>query len=193
MQQKQDQKTPAEQISLRGTFYVLHVLARAHSTCFTVFTRHTFGQEALGWNGLLAFLLIPVYGGLANAPLMFPFWGVWFLALIAQRLRTTWAVLNGWKIHSRFRGHLWLGFLLPFVNSYRAAVVVEMLSVFAAGMFLRRWSEPVGKFMMVGSLSLLIVYVIERWALIMDARRMIDAELEMEVRTEIYRGNFTDF
>jgi hypothetical protein len=190
---KNQQPTPGDQITMQGTFHLLHLLAQGLATCFTVFTRHTFGQEALSWNGLCAFILIPVYAGFAEAPEMFDFWGLWFAAFVIQRLRTVWAVGHGWKVHSRYSGHPWLGLQFPFVKSYRGAVTIESLSLLVGGFLLCRMSEPLGRFMMFGGLSIFMVYAIDRQAIVMETRRMQDAELEMRMRTEIHQGTFNDF
>jgi hypothetical protein len=188
-----DQKGPGFQMSMGDTFNLFYFVARGHATCFTVFTRHTFGQQALGWNGLCAFLLIPLYAGFADAPEMLRFWALWVIALVLQRVRTAWAVVHGRKLHSQYGGHPWLGYLIPFVKSYRAAVAAECAAVFLAGVLLCSVSEAVGMFTAIGFWSLLIVYGVERQALLMEARRIRDAEIEMQARVDVYQGNYDNF
>ncbi len=46
------QQPQGEGITLRGGANLLYLLASGHATCITVFTRHSFGIDALGMNGL---------------------------------------------------------------------------------------------------------------------------------------------
>ncbi len=191
--QNQNHRPPGERITLNGTFHAVHFLARAHAACFTVFTRHTHGAEALGFNGLGAFFLILFYAAFANAPEMFTFFWLWLMAQIIQRVRTSIAIGRGLQLHSQYGGYPWLGYRLQSVKTYRAAVFAEACAVFMTGALLYSISEAVGMFTIVGSLSMLAVYGINRMAITMEVRRMRDAELEMRMRADVFQGKYTDY
>lgn len=191
MQQSQ-QRSAGNGVSQQDAFGLFFIVIKSLATCLCVFTRHTFGSEALGWNGLGALAAILVYGTFAKVPEMFPFLLCWLAALCVQRIRTAWVRGQGHIMHSRDGGYPWLGFLLPSVKRYRTAMLMESAIAFGAGMLLCSVSEGLGHFIMAGAASLLLVYGIERAVLLKEVSQMRDAEIEMRMRTEVYHGHHTD-
>jgi hypothetical protein len=186
--QKQ-QKAPGDMLTPEESFNFLFVVAKCFATSLVVFTRHTFGKEALGINGLGAFILIPLYATFAKVPDMFGFWGIWLCAVVVQRLRTLVVVSRGTVMHSRFGGYLWVGSLFGIVKSYKAAQFIEFIVCLGAGNLLKSVSPGVGSFVMAASGALLIVALIENQALEMKVQRMHDAEIEMQTMADMYRRN----
>src|ERR1700686_4374451 len=112
---------------MRSGVNLLYLLVCGHAACFTVFTRHSFGVETLGINGVAALGLMLVYICFTGSPAMLPFLAIWFVALALQRLTTFVRSRRGWYEHSRYEGYLWLGFLVPFVRRVEGAKFCEML------------------------------------------------------------------
>jgi hypothetical protein len=102
------------------------LVANAHATCVTVFTRSHFGVEALGVPGVAALVLMLAYGCL-RAPEMFVYLGCWLVALIIQRIGTFRLVRQGWRAHSRYAGYPALAMRLPWVTERVAVTLIEPL------------------------------------------------------------------
>jgi hypothetical protein len=167
---------------------VLLLIANAHATCFTVFFRSNFGVEALGFPGLTAFLMMVVYGTL-RAPEMFIYLGAWFIALLAQRMRTLRMVRQGCRVHSRYTGYPALAMKLPGVTERTAVVLVEPLLCLLVGAFLYcTVSQALGGFVMFGVASLLFRYGIEQQITRKRVQTMRDAEIEQRYLAERFRG-----
>lgn len=185
--QGRQQQTPGEQITLPGTFNLLVILLSAHATCLRVFLRYGFGSEALGANGLGAFLLILAYAGFSNSPEMLTYFWLWFAALIAQRCRTGVLAATGRREHSRYNGWPWLTGLVT--RNELAAKAAEGPLCLIIGAILCEWSEQVGYFVMFGMVSLTGLHIIDRIAIEMQIRRMRDAEIEMQWAAEWFRSS----
>ena len=191
---QQDQTRPGDTMSMRDTFNLLHLLAAlARHLPHRIYPAHVRRGGVLGWNGIGALVVILFYGTFARAPEMFGFLLVWLLAVGVQRVRTTWAVRNGRQLHSRYDGHLWVGYAPKFIKKYRHAVLVEFVVCFVAGIILSDSSQGLGKFVLVAAWCVLIAAVIDHMAMKLETRRMRDAELEMRARMEIYQGKNDDF
>lgn len=174
-----------KQFTMNDAFWFLYRLANAHATCFAVFTRDCFGCEALGWNGVFALVmllfLLPIQG-------MIPFFGLWFIAIVVQRIRTLRYRRQGVRVHSMDPGVPWLA--LKFTKSHAVAVtVVEPAIVGAAGAVISLWSDGLGTFVMLGAASLLVRTGIEQLAARMRVQRMIDANIEGTWYGARYRGD----
>ena len=154
MQQQQQQEW-----GHKDSFNLMFVLANASATCLTVFTRHSFGVEALGLNGLLALGMILAVAGFGNSPAMLIFLICWLCALVCQRVKTMKLVRQGAKWHSRYQGWPWVGVI--FTRNERAArCTVEPLLCLAVGFALRcladayHQSLTLPDFIMLGALSI---------------------------------------
>jgi hypothetical protein len=182
------QKSPGEMLTREESFNLFFAIAKCYATCLVVFTRHTFGKEALGFNGLGAFILIPMYATFAKVPEMFDFWVLWLVALFVHRVRTITATVKGIIRHSRDGGQLWLGSLFGLVKSPKGAQFIEFLICLGIGVQLKSVSPGVGSFVIGGSVALLFVALIENQMWSMKVQRMHDAEIEMRALSEMYRG-----
>ncbi|HEY4309149.1 MAG TPA: hypothetical protein VGN12_06825 [Pirellulales bacterium] len=165
---------------IRGGFHWLYLLVSGHATCMTVFTRHSFGVEALGANGLAALGVIFAYLCYSNSPAVFLFGEVWFVALALQRIVTFIRVRFGWRAHSRYEGYPWLGFLVPFVRREDTAKIWEAFVCFPLGSYLCQFDQAVGHFVFLGFFSLLFKTAINSEIRRKRLQNMRDAEIEMQ-------------
>jgi len=183
------QKPPGEQITVRGTFHIVTFLAQSHASCITVFIRHSFGIEALAWNGLGAFVLLLLCAGSSRD--MAAYFGLWFIALLAQRTRSIWLDRQGRRQHSRYSGWPWLA--MNFAKTEGKAKLIEIVLCLAVAIVMGPLSETVSKFLLWGCFSLAFVQFIEWHSITMQVRRMRDAEIEMQQAAERFRGDRRDY
>jgi len=176
-------------LDVRGSVNILYVLVSAHSTCFTVFLRRGFGSEALGFNAILALVLIhfyimcnPTSGGMAQ------FLGLWFLFLILQRIKTFSLWRKGAVIHSRYDGYPWVGMMIPFLKTEERARFAETPICFIIGCLLIDYDSALSAFIAVGGISLAIKNSIDFSIDRRRLRHMRDAEIEQRFMVERYRG-----
>jgi len=184
----QQTRTPGGRMTIQDTTNLTYVALKAFATCFTVFTRHSFGTEALGLSGVLACAGIFIYANVQRSPEMFFYFWVWLLALIMQRARSLRASRHGHRLHSQNRGYPWLGYLLPGVKSYWAAAFVECCAVMACAAVAAPFSKAMAGFFFWGSIAMLFLGRLEHHAITMELRRMRDAEIEMQTRADLYRS-----
>jgi hypothetical protein len=173
---------------------LMKIVVDAHAACLVPFLRTRFGVEGIGISGLLAFVLILLYAELARAPEMIVFFAVWLAALVYQRVQTLRLVWAGWREHSRYTGWPWLAFrLVPGLHRHSTAkLVVEPFVCLAVGWLLREWSDALGRFVMLGGLSILLSTAIDLQAVRMRLRQMQDAELTMRQLARWHRRGGMD-
>jgi len=106
--------------------------------------------------------------------------GIWFVALAVQRAITCARRWTGWFEHSRFEGHLWLGFLVPFVRHVELAKIWEAVFCGVVGLFLWDVDAAMGMFFAVGFFSLLGRAAFDASIKRARLQRMRDAQIEME-------------
>ena len=174
--------------SMRSSMNLLYLLVCGHSACFTVFTRHSFGVEALGINGVAALGLMLGYICFTGSPAMLPFLAIWLVALALQRLTTFVRSRRGWYEHSRYEGYPWLGFMVPFVRRVQVRKVCEMALCLTAGTFLLGVDQGLGQFVFFGFFSLMGKAAIEGQIDQNRVQRMRDAEIEMRQLVDQFNG-----
>jgi hypothetical protein len=169
------------------------LVANAHATCVTVFTRSHFGVEALGVPGVAALVLMLAYGCL-RAPEMFVYLGCWLVALIIQRIGTFRLVRRGWRAHSRYAGYPALAMRLPWVTERVAVTLIEpLLCVLAGAVIFCTVSEAVGEFVMLSFASLLFRQGIEQEITRKRVQKMRDAEIEQRYIADRFREQVDDY
>jgi hypothetical protein len=170
---------------------LLGVLVNGGATTVTPFLRRGFGSEALGLNGILAGLIILLYGGFTNSPEMMTFFWVWLIAVAYQRLYGFRQRANGQVVHSRYAGDPVVG--RRFAKSERVArEVVEPLICVVVGACLWSWSEQVERFVLCASFCLLVCRGIETQVTRNRIQAMQDASLEQKVLSDLINGRRTD-
>ena len=107
-----NQQPQNDKQEMQGAFNLGTFLLNGHATCLTPFIRTDMGKEAISFNGLAAFFIILLYGGLTNSYPMFIFLCVWMLAVLRQRIKQFQNWKNGAVIHSRYNSFSWLAYKL---------------------------------------------------------------------------------
>jgi hypothetical protein len=165
---------------------ILYGLCNIHCTTFTVFLHYGFGSEALGFPGMFALILL--FFCMAGDPRMM-YWLVAFLVtLVIQRLITVSMLRRGCELHSLSNGWPLIAKLLPFVRKRTSLIVIEVLLCFLAGACMMGTSEFIGKYLMLGGVSLFVRTVIEESVARRRVQRMRDAELEQRWLSERFRA-----
>ncbi len=98
------QQTPGEQITVRGSFNFLYLAISGHATCLTPFLHSGFGSQALGVNGIAALVVILLYAGYSGSVAMVNFLYVWLFMMLLQRIKTGKLLREGCVVHSRYDG-----------------------------------------------------------------------------------------
>jgi hypothetical protein len=178
-------------INARNGMNLLVLLANAHATTLTVFMRQGFGSEALGISGICAALMILLYAGFSNSPEMITYLWVWVAAVAYQRIYGIKQRQKGQVVHSRYAG--WPQAAMRFTKSEKIArEVVEPLICVAAGAAMYTWSEPVGRFILAGPVSLLITRVIEMQITKNRLSAMQDAAIEQRYLADLFSHRRND-
>jgi hypothetical protein len=177
---------------MRGVVNLLYVIVSGHATCVTLFVRRNFGREALGRNGVVAFLILFIYMAAYPRHLMLrQFTFYWLAMLFLQRLKTMYLVSRGLSHHSRYDGYPYLGFLFPLVKGHRGASLVECVVIMGCGIWLSSLDAPLGQLIIVSAVCLLIRTAIDESIVRRRLQAMRDAEIEQGVLLERYRrGDF---
>jgi hypothetical protein len=163
---------------------LLYFLCNVHCTTFTVFLHYGFGSEALGFPGLFALILI--FFSMAGDPLMVYWLLAFFVALVIQRIITFTLLGRGYELHSMNSGRPLLSKLLFMTVNH--ALVFEGICIFILGAVVADQSPFIGKFLMLGFVSLFIRSAIEESIYKRRLRKMKDAELEQRWLSEQFRG-----
>jgi hypothetical protein len=170
---------------------LLGLMANGGATTVTPFLRRGFGREALGLNGILAGLIILLYGGFTNSPETVTFFWVWLTAVAYQRLYGFRQRANGQVVHSRYAGDPVVG--RRFTKSERVArEVVEPLICVVVGACLWSWSEQVGRFVLCASFCLLVCRGIETQVTRNRVQAMRDAAIEQKYVSDLFNGRRDD-
>jgi hypothetical protein len=170
------QQTPNEQMTVRGSFNFLYLAINGHATCFTPFLHYGFGSEALGVNGIAGLVVILLYIAFSGSPAMVTFLYVWLFMMLMQRIKTTMMRREGYVIHSRYDGFPFLAKKL--VKSERAARGLEPFICAIAGILLMPYDEALGQFVLFGVVSLIARIAIQERIDNVAVQRMRDAEIE---------------
>src|ERR1700731_68668 len=180
-----------EPFNKRQALALAALTVKGHATTVSVFLRRGFGSEALGANGVAAGIIILVYGGLTNAPEMITFLWVWLAAVIFQRIYSFGQRRNGDVVHSRYSG--WPEVGMRFTKSERLArELIEPLVCIVVGAVVWPLSGPLGRFILLGSVSLLISLGLDQQAMRNRMRAMRDAEIEQRYLSDVFNGRRDD-
>jgi hypothetical protein len=166
--------------------------ANGYATTVTPFLRRGMGSEALGVNGVVALLIIIGYAGVTNSPEMISFLLAWVGALIFQRAYGFNQRRKGQICHSRYAGDAVVG--RRFAKSERVArEVVEPLICGFVGVCLWPWSEPVGRFVLCASFSLLVSRGLDTQVTRNRLQKMHDAQIEQRYLSDLFNGRRDEF
>lgn len=179
---------PGDRLTMVSCFNAANFLSQAHALAFTVFLRTDFGREGIGIHGLVTILLILGYGSFAQCYAMLPFFCLWFLAVICQRVRQFANWKRGVVIHSYYNGTPWLSSrLFPRLSELNAKGVDAFLCL-AIGGAIAQVDKPFGLFIMLGFVSILFTEAVMVEATKCRMQAMRDAEIEQRYYAEKYRS-----
>lgn len=171
---------------------MLYFLVNVHATLITPFLRSGFGNNALGFPGLFALVLLLLCMGKEPKMLLWLF--AWLVAVIVQRLETFRLLRKGVAIHSYYSGYPSVAMRCPFVRKEKTAfLLIEPMTCAVLGALLCQYSEFMGAFLMAGFLSLPIRAAIEHEVYRKRVERMRDAEIEQRWLADRFRGRVDDF
>lgn len=170
------QQTPSEQMTVRGSFNFLYLAINGHATCFTPFFRYGFGSEALGVNGVAGLVVILLYSAFSGSPAMVNFLYVWLFMMLMQRIKTTMMRREGCVIHSRYDGFPFLSKKL--IKNERMARGLEPFICALTGILLMPYDEALGQFVLFGLVSLIAKIAIQDRIDNVAVQRMRDAEID---------------
>lgn len=178
-------------LSHKDGFNLLYVLAKGHSMCFLPFLRKNFGSEALGRPGAIAIVIMVLVGSLGQIPDMWPFLGLWFLAMLCQRASSERAKRQGVIRHSRYAGDLDTKLV---TNPATVKLVAEPLVCILAGVCVEAagLSHGLAVFIGAGAFSLALVAIIDRQLDHKRVQAMRDAAIEQSYLAARFRGEIDE-
>jgi hypothetical protein len=184
---QQQQPQLVDKITPAQAFNVFYLCLAGYAACFWPFTRVNFGVNAFQISGLAAMAVMYLYAAFCPCPEMVLFFAVWLFLIVCHRivsLRNEW---RGWGGHSCYDGYPWLVMWLKPHNEFIAKVLYEPVILLFTGLFLCRWSEPLGGFVLLGGLPIVIKKTIERGMEITQVRVMKDRAFELRARAARFR------
>jgi hypothetical protein len=179
--------------NMRTGAKVLHLVVETHAAGFTPFLRRGMGVNYPGAFGLLALVMILLYAAATHDPLVITYFWFWLGMIIVRRAEAVQLARRGWVEHSRYNGWPWFSIKLPFVKTESAAKIADAMVCLIVGAELYQWSEALGRFVMLGCLSLGMQRAIQGQVNSMRLRQMRDAAIEQRQLAEWYRGQRNDF
>ena len=133
------------------------------------------------------------YAALAPCPQLVPFFGIWLVFVIIQRLRTAQLVRRGVVMHSRYAGDPLVMKFLPFIRTVGTANLLEVMICFAAGLVLAAYWPPLGGFVLIGAGGMVIMFSIDDQIIRNRKQAMRDAEIEQKFLADLHRGRRDDY
>lgn len=182
---------PGDHLTMASSVNGLNILANAHASTLTPFSRTDFGSEGLGMPGLIGAGIILAWGCYFNSYPMFIYFLVWMGVLLCQRVKTFINWRRGAANHSRYNGYPWIARRFFPRLSEPNAKAVEAFAYLGIGGLIAQFCPPLGWYLMLGLPSILIseAIIVETTRRRLQAMR--DAEIEQEYMNEMYkRGKF---
>ena len=174
---------------------VIYLIVAGHVACLTPFMRRSFGTEAFRVHGPAAAVMIVMYGAMTGEWAMWPFFCVWVVMLLFQRILTAIDYRRGVVQHSRYSGYPSLAFTLcRFVKKeVTAKGIVEPMICMLVGSAILPLNQYLGFFIMLGMLSFMMKLSIERTVNRARLRTMRDGHIEQRHLADAFRGNSDDY
>jgi hypothetical protein len=172
------QKQPEKPDSVRDDFNLIYTVATVYAMCVLPFLRTGFGAQAFGTNGVVAAVFMFLATGFMKSTAMLHFLGIWFIALICQRIiGAVSRFRGGGYVHSRYQGNPILA-RLPWVNANAARAVLEPVATFWAAVVIGVVAPPLAEFLIGAAVSLVLKNMIDVEIDRARLRRMRDAQIE---------------
>ena len=155
--QQQQQTEPDSRVTFLGA---LAFVSRTFATSIEVFLHRRFGERYFGLHSAAVILAVLIYStfweGYDVTPLL-GFLGFYFVACLGARAGIAKRRLTGDVEHSYYNGRPILLSFWPFKKAKERTVKgLEPFLVFLTGAFVMPLSEPLGGYLMVASLGLLV-------------------------------------
>jgi hypothetical protein len=178
----------------KDSFNLLYVLAKGHSMCFLPILRKNFGTEALGRPGAIALVIMAAVGSLGRIPNMWPFLGLWSLAMLCQRASSERAKRQGVIRHSRYEGDVDEKAAKLFGSRAKVKLVAEPLACVLAGVCVEAMglSHGLAVFIGAGAFPLALVAMIDRQLDHKRMQAMRDAAIEQSYLAARFRGEIDE-
>jgi hypothetical protein len=186
MQQQQPRASMRDQVN--GTLAVFYWLIVSHETCIVPFIRCHFGSKYFGLNAIGSLVIILLYAMATESTEMVQFFYWWLGALIVQRVITFRDLQEGRVEHTRFSGQSAIARFFKSVSGPGECRTFEAMLCLAVGALLTNVSDPLGKFVMAGFLSIKGGQTIDYMMTRARMQAMNDAEIEARQTMQQYRG-----
>ena len=157
-----------------------------HAFCFWPILRSGQGRRGMGWHGLCAALLIPMWAGFVESEPLLLYWYLWFAFVAYRRLESFVRRWRGERVHSWYVGYPWLTGII--FRSEGAAIFAEPFLCLSLGFLLQGVDEGLGFFVSCGALSLGALALIGRERRITIETAITDGEIESEQYFESRRN-----
>lgn len=181
--------TPIEDAKGAAALFVFCM--RVMATPSEVILRRRFGKHALGLPAALALFAIPMWSIFwpdKDPSHLVTFWGVYFVALIQQRLAGIAMYMRGERVHSRYNGDSRLQFLAGrWISPDGVKGGLEGFLVIVVGFLLMPLSQPLGSFLVVSGMSVIGVMTTIKSVEKARLEQMHDAWLEKQHQSEQFR------
>ena len=181
-------------LSRKDSFNAVYGLAKGHAMCFLPLIRKNFGTEALGRPGAIAFIIMIAVGGLGRIPEMWPFLGLWVVAMLCQRASSERAKRQGVVRHSRYEGDVDEKAAKFFGGPTKVKQIIEPLFCLLMGVCVEAagLSHGLAVFIGSGAVSLALVAMIDRQLDNKRVQAMRDAAIEQSYLAARYRGEIDE-
>jgi hypothetical protein len=181
----QRQKQGVEAMSMQEAFNLLNFLLHALATIVTPLTRFGFGAQALGFQGIGAFVALCFWIIGCQSLQLELYLFIWVAVMLVQRGKTLIDGMRGRYLHSHYTGYPWLtGWLC---RDEALAKLMEGTLVLVAGVFLEGLWWPVGHMLMVSGGCIIFLEGIHNQYRKREEEAIRDGVIEMEARGQRLR------
>ena len=186
------QKQPLQDV--RTGFNIFWHIVSGYATAIVPFIRKDFGTAFFGLNALVAVFVMMLFGAAVRSDDMLYYMYVWLVLVTIHRLDAFRAYRKGRIIHSRYTGDCWLAEKLsPTSKRKTVQLLIEPALCLAAGVLICPHSPGVGKFLIVGTFSVMMFNGSQRAVMQERVRKMRDAHIEQQATAQMFRGKDDDF
>jgi hypothetical protein len=174
----------------KQSFNLVTMLAFVHAMAILPFIRRNFGSQffgltALGTIALLFFLS-------AYDAIMMTYLLIWIGLVAIHRTKAVIRERRGEICHSRYWGDSWLKIYFPKPKSQIQARVAEGALCLIAGACIGEASAVLGKFVLLGAISIPLTTGLAEIVQANRVRRLRDSVIEQQYLSARYRGTLDD-
>ncbi|HVX13858.1 MAG TPA: hypothetical protein VHC22_21930 [Pirellulales bacterium] len=182
---------PGDAMTPQNCTNIVQTLANAYATCFHVFLRTDFGDEAFGGltgPGSMVIILL-VWGSDTTGFMLYYFW-LWIAFLLLQRMRQGLNRRLGRVAYSRYNGFPKVAKQLFRCKTETQARTIEPVICLLVGIPLMYYDfEVAGKFITGGAAALWVVETSIRWADNRKVQQLRDAQIQAQRLSAMAKGH----